>query len=116
MADVTAIEWADATFNPWWGCAEVSSGCGHCYARTWARFTKAKLNLWPEHGQPDPEHGIMVTSDAYWRRPLQWARQLPGELGRRPRVFCASMADVFEELPQLDESRVTFFTDERSAL
>lgn len=105
----TGIEWCDETFNPWWGCAEVSPGCAHCYARTWANFTKAKLNLWPEHGEPSPEHGIMVTSDANWREPLKWARELPAELGRRPRVFCASMADVFEELPQLDEHRERLF-------
>jgi protein gp37 len=101
----TAIEWCDETFNPWWGCAEVSPGCGHCYARTWARFTRAKLQLWPEHGQASTDHAIAVTADANWREPLKWARTLPDELGRRPRVFTASMADVFEDHPLLVEPR-----------
>ena len=42
---------------------------------------------WGPHGERSR------TSDANWRQPLKWARQ-PG--GRRPRVFCASLADVFD--------------------
>lgn len=33
MAEHSGIEWTDATWNPWYGCAEVSPGCAHCYAR-----------------------------------------------------------------------------------
>lgn len=32
MAENTAISWADATFNPWVGCAKVSPACDGCYA------------------------------------------------------------------------------------
>lgn len=108
VAGGTKIEWADFTFNPWWGCAEVSPGCANCYARTWAAFTKASLQLWPPKGAAGKgqEHGFMVTGDANWRKPLRWAREAPALLGHRPRVFCASMADVFEERDELDEQRV----------
>src|SRR3972149_1183722 len=35
----TKIAWTDFTFNPWWGCLEVSPACDNCYAREWdARF------------------------------------------------------------------------------
>ena len=37
MAARTKIEWADHTFNPWWGCAKVSPACDNCYAEAWAR-------------------------------------------------------------------------------
>lgn len=36
MSQQSAIEWADHTFNPWWGCTKVSTGCAHCYAETLA--------------------------------------------------------------------------------
>ena len=32
MAENSAIEWTDHTFNPWTGCTKVSPGCDHCYA------------------------------------------------------------------------------------
>ena len=32
MAEVTSIEWCDATLNLWWGCTKVSDGCKFCYA------------------------------------------------------------------------------------
>ncbi|EQD47673.1 Phage Gp37Gp68, partial [mine drainage metagenome] len=32
VAETTAIQWTDSTFNPWIGCAKVSPGCDHCYA------------------------------------------------------------------------------------
>jgi protein gp37 len=99
MGKTTEIAWTDHTFNPWWGCLEVSPGCDHRYARTLARrFGK---DVW------GPPRTIMrmVTGDANWRQPLAWNRAAAQE-GRRHRVFCASMADVFEFHPQLDAARV----------
>ena len=43
-------------------------------------------------------------SDNYWRQPLAWNRAAARDKVRR-RVFCASMADVFEHHPSLDASR-----------
>lgn len=102
MADATKIEWADATFNPWWGCERVSPGCAHCYADTLAR----RYGFGQTWGAG---HGFRFFGDKHWAEPLKWARTLPAKLGRRPRVFCASMADVFEERPELDEHRTRLF-------
>ncbi len=88
MAENTAIEWADHTFNPWVGCTKVSPGCDHCYAESWAkRAGKAAGVTWGGERRR--------TSEANWRKPLQWNDQAQRE-GRRFRVFCASLADVFD--------------------
>lgn len=34
MSTDTKIEWTNHTFNPWWGCTKVHSGCAHCYAES----------------------------------------------------------------------------------
>jgi protein gp37 len=103
MAGTTGIEWCDATFNPWWGCEKVSPACAHCYADTLSKRYAAGKQLW------GAGHDFKFPSEAYWRLPLRWARTLPAKLGRRPRVFCASMADVFEERAELDEHRLRLF-------
>jgi protein gp37 len=95
MAKDSAIEWTHHTFNPWWGCTKVSPGCKHCYAETWARRLGAAL--W---GARAPRR---ESSEAYWRQPLAWNAAL--REGARARVFCASMADVFEDRRDLDRNR-----------
>jgi protein gp37 len=96
MAKDSAIEWTHHTFNPWWGCTKVSPGCKHCYAETWAK--RIGKMLW---GPKAPRREL---SDTYWRQPLAWNAQA-GRCGRRARVFCASMADVFEDRRDLDVHR-----------
>lgn len=94
MGDKTGIEWTDHTFNPWWGCARVSPACVHCYAATTAaRYSKD--DLWRRHG---PRR---MMADSYWRAPIGWNRKAK-EAGQPARVFCASMADVFEVHPEPD--------------
>lgn len=89
MAENSAIEWTDHTFNPWWGCQKVSPGCDHCYAETWdLRFHAAAPHWGP--GAPRRRTGADT-----WRQPLKWHRKAVAA-GVRPRVFCASMADVFD--------------------
>lgn len=88
MAANTRIEWADHTFNPWIGCTKVSPGCDHCYAEQ-RMDTRLHVVRWGT-GQPRKR-----TSAANWATPLQWNRQAEAE-GRRYRVFCASLADVFD--------------------
>lgn len=101
MTEASAISWCDNTFNPWWGCARVSPGCVRCYADTLAtRWGMA--DLWHAHG---PRR---MMSESYWRQPLKWNRQAQAE-GRHLKVFCASMADVFEDHPQVTESRKRLF-------
>lgn len=83
MADNSAIEWTEATWNPVTGCSQVSPGCAHCYAKTFAeRFRGVPghpyeqgfgLRLWPERLE----------------QPGKWAR---------PRmIFVNSMSDLFHE-------------------
>ena len=94
MADNTKIEWADHTFNPWEGCQKVGPGCDHCYAE--ARNSRFGGGAAPNWGPGAPRR---MTSDANWRKPLNWhanAIAFMIEHGRRPRVFCASLADVFD--------------------
>nr|WP_294566962.1 phage Gp37/Gp68 family protein [uncultured Rhodopila sp.] len=83
MAENSAIEWTDHTFNPWVGCTAVSQGCDNCYARV----RNQRLG-----------HDFAVlrrTAAANWRKPLKWNRDA-AVAGVRRRVFCASWADVFD--------------------
>ncbi|KWK75742.1 phage Gp37/Gp68 family protein [Burkholderia ubonensis] len=93
MSENTTIEWCDHTFNPWEGCQKVGPGCDHCYAETRnARFGGGTAINW---GPGAPRRR---TSPANWRKPLQWNRDgtFYAIHGRRQRVFCASLADVFD--------------------
>lgn len=92
MSDTTHIQWTDHTFNPWWGCSRVSPACRFCYAdRDASRYG---FELWRRHGER------RMLSENNWRRPLKWNRDAEAE-GVPAKVFCASMADVFEDHPQL---------------
>ena len=86
------IEWTDHTFNPWIGCQKVSAGCDHCYAEALMDLRYRKVKWGP--------HGVRRrTSEQNWKMPLKWhdqAEEFKEMHGRRPRVFCASLADVFD--------------------
>ncbi|MHB9833874.1 phage Gp37/Gp68 family protein [Paraburkholderia terrae] len=94
MSENSKIEWTDHTFNPWEGCQRVGPGCDHCYAETRnARFSGGTAINW---GPGAPRRR---TSAANWRKPLQWNKahaEFYAVHGRRQRVFCASLADVFD--------------------
>lgn len=90
------IEWTTHTFNPWWGCTKVSDGCKFCYAE--ALSNRYGHKVW---GPGKPRR---LMSDNHWQEPLKWNADAQQQ-GLRYRVFCASMADVFDErapLGQLD--------------
>ena len=88
MGATTKIEWCHHTFNPWWSCTQVSPLCDHCYAMMLdARWFKR------EHWGPRAAYRYF--DDEFWDAPLKWDR-LAGAEGCRRRVFCASMADVFD--------------------
>lgn len=44
MANKSAIEWTEATWNPTTGCDRISAGCDNCYALTLAKRLKAMGN------------------------------------------------------------------------
>lgn len=116
MAATSQIEWTDSTFNPWIGCTKVSPACDHCYAEVSTPSRTRGI----EWGAGKPRQR---TSAANWRLPLRWQeadfRQCAdcgwrGEVDTlqddtcpgcgkherlnpaRRRVFCASLADVFD--------------------
>ena len=97
MAEKTEIAWCDSTFNPWIGCQKVSAGCDNCYAETLMDKRYHKVQ-WGPHGERKR------TSAANWRHPLTWNKHFAAfqaEHGRRQRVFCSSLADVFDNaVPQ----------------
>src|SRR3954449_2455038 len=80
------ISWTVHTYNPWVGCAEVSPGCRNCYAAPIARRLGVE---WGPHGERRRAAASTL------RQPHAWNRAARKE--RQPAfVFCASMADVFD--------------------
>lgn len=83
MANVSKIEWTDATWNPVRGCTKISPGCKHCYAEVFAeRFRGVK-------GHPyEQGFGLRLVPDKLGD-PLRW---------RTPKlVFVNSMSDLFHD-------------------
>jgi protein gp37 len=97
MGQNSKIEWTHHTFNPWWGCVKISPACEHCYAETWSK--RLGLKLWG-----DGQDQRRFFSDDHWRQPLRWNAEALAA-GERRRVFCASMADVFEKRGELNPWR-----------
>lgn len=86
MAENSKIEWCRHTFNPWVGCTKISPACEHCYAESWAKRT-GKPELWNGERRR--------TTAGNWNQPAKW-NAAAAAAGRRDRVFCASLADVFD--------------------
>jgi len=99
MADETIISWTTHSFNPWLGCLRVSDGCTHCYAE---EFVTGRMHrdVWG----PAATHRRERTSTANWHKPIQWNRRAQKN-GMADRVFCASLADVFEDHPDCNAAR-----------
>ncbi len=128
MGVETKIQWTDHTFNPWRGCTKVAPGCANCYAEREAKRFPDNRGIWGPNGTR------VRASDAMWKEPLKWnAACLVAQCDDcgniypkapktckcgctmfksyaktqgRPRVFCASLADVFEDWqgPVLDHN------------
>ncbi|WP_153556674.1 DUF5131 family protein [Roseimaritima sediminicola] len=83
MSENSTIEWTDATWNPVRGCTEITSGCAHCYARTFAeRFRGVP-------GHPYEQGFDLRLVPEKIDEPLRW---------KRPRrVFVNSMSDLFHK-------------------
>lgn len=94
MADRSAIEWTEATWNPVTGCDKVSPGCAHCYAEAFAERWRGvadhpyeqgfDLRLWPQR----------LDQPQRWKRPRM--------------IFVNSMSDLFHERIPLDFIRQVF--------
>ncbi|MBH0115149.1 phage Gp37/Gp68 family protein [Novosphingobium sp. YJ-S2-02] len=96
MAKNSKIEWTTHTFNPWWGCVKMSPACKFCYAESWSK--RLGKNVWGINSER------RLFGPKHWAEPLAWNRAAL-VTGERPRVFCASMADVFEDRRDLDGER-----------
>lgn len=95
MADRSAIEWTDATWNPIAGCARVSEGCRHCYAeRQAARGLPGFAGLARFIDRPDGARearwtGSVTIRESLMDQPLRW---------KRPRrIFVNSVSDLFHD-------------------
>jgi protein gp37 len=83
MADRTAIEWTDATWNPVTGCTKVSAGCDHCYAE---RFSERFRGV---PGHPFENGFDLTLRPERLEQPLRW---------KAPRmIFVNSMSDLFHK-------------------
>lgn len=96
MGKNSKIEWTNHTFNPWWGCTKVSAACKHCYAESWAKRVGQKV--W------GPKADRRFFGEKHWAEPIKWNNEAVAAK-RRLRVFCASMADVFENRTVLNPWR-----------
>lgn len=96
MAEKTGIVWTDSTFNPWIGCTKVGPGCDNCYASV-STPARSMHIVW---GAGQPRHR---TAKSNWQMVHTWEKHHDAFAlmhGRRRRVFCASLADVFDnEVP-----------------
>ena len=79
----SSIEWTEATWNPVTGCKEISPGCAHCYAKTFAeRFRGVP-------GHPYENGFDLQLRPERLSQPLRW---------KKPRtIFVNSMSDLFHE-------------------
>ena len=101
MGKDSKIGWTNNSWNPWIGCLKLSPACRECYAESWVNrfggdFSKMRK----------------VTSEQNWKEPIKWNRDAAEER-KRYRVFCASLADVFEEWggPMLNHEGAQLFND-----
>lgn len=92
MGIETGISWTDHTFNIAWGCHKVSPACTFCYAEVWAK--RMGHDVWGLN------NGRLTFGVKHWNQPIKW-NKLALKEGKRKRVFCSSMCDVFEDHPAI---------------
>lgn len=83
MAQISEIEWTDATWNPVTGCTKIGPGCDNCYAERFAERWRGisghpyeqgfDLRLWPSR----------LDQPASWKKPRM--------------IFVNSMSDLFHK-------------------
>jgi protein gp37 len=83
MAENSAIEWTDATWNPVTGCTKISAGCDNCYA---ARFSERFRGV---PGRPFEQGFDLTLRPERLRQPLEWKRSRM--------IFVNSMSDLFHK-------------------
>lgn len=102
MGTKTGISWTDKTFNIVWGCQHYSELCDFCYAERWDAYVNSSNPHW---GTKAPR---MLMSEKYWKNPINWNQDAKSK-GTNYKVFCSSMADVFEDHPTVAQERKKLF-------
>ena len=96
MGKDSKIAWTDHTFNPWWGCTKIGQECVFCYAEEQAH--RWGFKCWGNAPR-------RLFGDSHWNDPVRWNKAAE-KSGKREKVFCGSMCDVFEDgVPGLDKQR-----------
>ena len=96
MANHSAIEWTESSWNPVTGCTKISAGCAHCYAERMARRLHAM-------GQPNYRNGFEVTCHPdTLELPLRWKKS--------QMIFVNSMSDLFHKAVHTEFIGEIFFT------
>ncbi len=96
MANVSGIEWTEATWNPTTGCTKVSRGCQNCYAEALSKRLRAmKINKYRNNFK-FTQHENEVDLPLRWKKPRK--------------VFVNSMSDLFHEDVEMDFVGRCFFT------
>ena len=98
MAENSKIEWTDHTFNPWIGCQKVSPGCDHCYAEAMMDHRYATCSGDRTASASAPQRRTGASRGSGPRRRLVCAR-----------VFCASLADVFDNKAPIGRVMISSF-------
>lgn len=110
MAEKTKIQWCRYTMNPWIGCAHarmlddsgkeyVAEGCLNCYAEQLMDRRYHRVE-WGANGTR--------SRTKTWNDPVRWDREAQ-QAGEKRKVFCASLADVFEDRSELVPWREDLF-------
>ncbi len=119
MSEKTKIQWASSTFNPWIGCTKVAEGCKFCYAEElmanryhrveWGpNGTRSRTKTWSQPLKWNKEAGKMSLKTCDEQDPLGWDDHA-AQTGEKHKVFCASLADVFEDKAELTPWRADLF-------
>ena len=88
MADISSIEWTDATWNPTTGCTKISQGCKECYAAVLSKRLKAMGQIKYRNDFEFTEHPQAVELPLKWKKPR--------------RIFVNSMSDLFHEKARME--------------
>jgi len=83
MAQASAIEWTETTWNPVTGCSKVSPGCKNCYAERMALRLQAMGTPKYRDGFETRTHVATLTEPHRWKKPRL--------------VFVNSMSDLFHD-------------------
>lgn len=100
MAQLSPIEWTDATWNPVTGCTKVSPGCKFCYAERMAKRLAAMEQTRYRNGFQTTLQEDLVDLPLGWRKPR--------------RIFVNSMSDLFHEKVPADFIERVFAVMERA--